>query len=184
MRESVYNQTCGCCAYSGAYSSFYQVCPDTSAQDFGIDWFFKYESNFFDSSECDGFSDANGSCVADHGFHALPDNSTTYSAYSVLGSASVKATSTLSDIQGQVTSPASGYTLTWTANDTPHTITATSTTVKPENSGSIATATTRTAASTASGSATASKSGSAATVTIDVEAGAIAVGLIAVVIML
>lgn len=172
------SQTCGCCAYSGGYSAFYQVCPDTSAQDVGIDWFFDYTTDNFTSSQCG--SSPIGSCVSDHGFYALPDNSTSYSAYSAITSASAKATGTLSDLQGQVTSPASGYTVTWTANNTPHTITATSTTVKPESSSSAGSTATGSAASKASGSATSSTSKSAATGRIEIEAGVVAVGLVAV----
>lgn len=176
--DPLLNETCGCCAYSGAYSAFYQVCPDTSAQDIGIDWFFHYSTLNFTSSQC-GSSPVD-TCVSGHGFYALPDNSTSYSAYSAITSASAKATGTLSDLQGQITSPASGYTVTWTANNTPHTITATSTTVKPESSSSAGSTATGSAASKASGSATSSTSKSAATGRIEIEAGVVAVGLIAV----
>lgn len=176
------SQTCGCCVYSGAYSALQQICPDTSAFDIGIDWLVEYSLANFSTSQCANPSVPPASCVADEGFYALPDNSTSFLAYNALTSASAKATGTLSALSGQVTSPASGYTVTWSVNKTPYTVTATSATVKPESSTSSSGTTTGSARSSVSGSATATTSGSAATGSIGFEAAAIAAGLVAVVI--
>ena len=161
--------------------SFAEICPTTDPDDMLITYSMADAiGNNFTWSDCSAtLSDTN--CVSDLQFPSLPSNAS-FSQSSDLP----KQTGALTNLPGQLSTPVSGYTVTWTADNTPYTITATSATVTGQSSSASSSGGAKSTASKsgASGSASAGASGSATTtgnaaIRTEMATGALVLGLVA-----
>ncbi|OJJ46275.1 hypothetical protein ASPZODRAFT_41516, partial [Penicilliopsis zonata CBS 506.65] len=114
---------CNCCAVSGGLSAIYEICPDTIPALAGANEWLSIATGYgyaTDWSSC-GTSMDEFNCMADLGFKAPSENSTTF--YQP-GDFPANGTHSLSNVGGAVTAPPSGSVMSWHQSTVSYTVTA------------------------------------------------------------
>ncbi|EXJ92299.1 hypothetical protein A1O3_00849 [Capronia epimyces CBS 606.96] len=167
---------CTCCMESSAWTSIFEICPDTDPTLIGynrINNELAYFNEPFD--QCGQYLESYN-CVNDLSFTPIGDIPFLSSFPATTG------TATLSNIGGSVTTPPLGATYTWTANGVPRTITAADAKKTGASKGSSTTkgsgaAATSGSTTTGSGSTSSSSSGASGSAQSSLGSHALVIGV-------